>query len=251
MNPVPVYGRLRAGGASGVPGRGTPCALRAHGTAPADVRRKEDRAGYSLCAATRQGMCLTSARHPGDGLSWPRVRGSTRSAVAPYRRHSRERAARFFFGGMVAAALWPRSASTSRVRRPASGGMACGLSPAGERELQRIARRVDQHMPLRPEAAARAAPPPRRLIPVSWGAPAAQACARTTVASIITACRSEPSATPASRHPRTPGSSQGAKRLYTLFHPPYAAGRNRHRAPPRHTGRLAPRTRRIASRRCV
>ena len=130
MNPVPVYGRLRAGGTSGVPGRGTPCALRAHGTARADVRRKEDRAGHSLCAATRQGMCLTSARHPGDGLSWPRVRGRTRSAVAPYRRHSRERAARFFFGGMVAAALWPRSASTSRVGRPASGGMACGLSPA-------------------------------------------------------------------------------------------------------------------------
>ena len=55
--------------------------------------------------------------------------------------------------------------------------------------------------------------PLRRRLPVFLGAPAAQACARTTVASIITLCRSGSSATAWKSRSQTPWSAQRANRL--------------------------------------
>src|SRR4051794_30908555 len=118
----------------------------------------------------------------------------------------------------------------------------------GQEELQRVAESVCEDVDLGAEATPRAPERLRRLPAVFWGAPAAQACARTTVASMSTACRSGSSATPANSRPQTPRSSQRAKRLYTLFHSPYSAGRKRHWPPPRATQKTPSRNARTFSR---
>ena len=91
---------------------------------------------------------------------------------------------------------------------------------AREDEPRRVAEGVDQDVELAAEPAPRPPQPLRRRIPVFWGAPAAQARARTTVAPSITLCRSGSSATAANSRAQPPRSSQRAKRFYTLLHAP-------------------------------
>ena len=80
-------------------------------------------------------------------------------------------------------------------------------------ELERVAERIHEDVELGAEAAPGAPEPFGRLIPLWLGALAAQACARTTVASTITLRRSGSSATAWNSRSQTPNSPQRAKRL--------------------------------------
>lgn len=123
-----------------------------------------------------------------------------------------------------------------------------GRRPTRRPESQRVAGHVDGDMELGVEAARRAVETVRRLPAVLLGMSAAHACTPSTGASIGTARRSRPSDTLANSRPRTPGSSQRAKRVYMLFHLPYSARRKRHPAPPQLTSEMASRKAPIVSR---
>src|SRR5512135_2363377 len=109
----------------------------------------------------------------------------------------------------------------------------------GEDELQWVAQGIGHGMDLSAEAAARA--PQGFGIRVAFLAPAAQACARTTVLSKSTACKSGSVATCRCKSAHTPCLLQREKRLNTLFQRPNSAGSKRHWAPLRNTQSTASR----------
>ena len=102
---------------------------------------------------------------------------------------------------------------------------------SGQIQAQRIAQAIHSHMDFGAEAASTASQGLCLLSAVFWGAPAAQAWARTIVLSIMPFSMSGSVAKCSSIRSQTPLSHQRANRLYTLFHFPYSAGKNRHWAP--------------------
>ena len=102
-------------------------------------------------------------------------------------------------------------------------------------QTQRIAQRVYAGVDFGAETAPRTSKPLSGLSSSFFAAPAAHGWARITVLSTSTFSKSGSSAKWLSICSHTPWSHQRAKRLYTLFHLPYALGNSRHCAPLRLT----------------
>jgi len=102
---------------------------------------------------------------------------------------------------------------------------------AGQGKAQRIPQGIHAHVDFGAEPASASSKCLDSLSTVFWGAPAAQGWARTTVLSSIRYSKSGSSMKWMCIRSQIPLSLQRAKRLYTLFQLPYAAGNKRHCAP--------------------